>query len=588
MVANVKFSLCLLFGLLASLYPHVSFASWVSVPPEQLISSSHLVVTGCVFKISGNKSKTISVGKKLSKLVYRLAYIRIDQMLKNDLVGISFKPGDTIAIRMGRKKPETSLSFSFKKGESGIWLLNYRNDSFGLYSPDCLMSISELNHVRRMLMELDVSYTAALKNEIPKHERKRKEILSLPPYPQDKIDAAVGNGISSDIDLDTIRVVNTHRNPPEALFLNQSGLVIGGIPYYAQGMKFENGLLSVITNFDKNTGRKHGFVDRNGKLVSKALYSYTEQFSEGRAVVARDNLFGFVDINGKEVIPCAYSQASSFSGGMARVTAGQTVFLIDTMGKVIFQGRYNQILNIGEGWACVNINAKTIGYIDSSGELALDTKGTNYVAEKAFKEDLSEVWIRGTQPIQRGFINRKGKLVFPPKAWIFSNYSEGLVAFLTDYRSHKWGYMDKTGNTVISPRFIRTGDFSEGMAAVTYSCWIERPAVISEDKAIELSPKAHKYFRCSRRGFINKNAEMISPIGFDSTGAFTAGFARVRNYVKGGTFDGIMDKTGKIVLVLSNPMASSEANGSKSLNLSFTSQMFPYSSRADNRLLQRR
>ena len=85
-----------------------------------------------------------------------------------------------------------------------------------------------------------------------------------------------------------------------------------------------------------------------------------------------------------------------------------------------------------------------------------------------------------------------------------------------------------------------------------------------------------------------KNAEMISPIGFDSTGAFTAGFARVRNYVKGGTFDGIMDKTGKIVLVLSNPMASSEANGSKSLNLSFTSQMFPYSSRADNRLLQRR
>jgi len=126
--------------------------------------------------------------------------------------------------------------------------------------------------------------------------------------------------------------------------------------------------------------------------------------------------------------------------------------------------------------------------------------------------------------------------------------------------------MDKTGNVVISPRFIQAGNFSEGVAAVTYPCWIKRPAVFSTDKAIKLSPKAHKYFQGSREGFINKNAESINPIGFDSTQEFVNGFARVRIYVKRGTFDGIMDKAGKIVLVVSNPLVNSESNNTKSFN----------------------
>ena len=34
-------------------------------------------------------------------------------------------------------------------------------------------------------------------------------------------------------------------------------------------------------------------------------------------------------------------------------------------------------------------------------------------------------------------------------------------------KSGKWGYIDKTGKTVISPKYANAGSFSEGLAAVS-------------------------------------------------------------------------------------------------------------------------
>jgi hypothetical protein len=530
----------------------MSIASWVYVPPEHLVSSAHLIVTGRVYKISNDIKK--------KKSVYRLAYIKIDKVIKNDLVGKSFKPGDTITINMARKKPTISLSFSFKKGDSGIWLIYSFDNAFGLLRPDCLMPIDKLDDIRKILIDLNASYTEALKNEIPNIEKTRNEILSLVPISQNKIDDVMKKPLSEDIDPCNLRVVNTHKKDLEALFLDQSGQVVGAIPYHAQDLTFKNGLLCVLTTFDKDSTQIYGFIDRNGKLISKTLYPYAEQYSEGRAVIKRGNLFGYIDTDGKEVIPCIYNYAFPFNGGMARVAKGNTVLLIDMMGNVIFQAKDNQIGNFGEGWACVNINGAIIGYIDNKGTLALNTAGTNYVADKAFKDGLSRVWIRDKQPKQYGFIDRKGKFAFPPKAWTFNDFSEGLVAFTMDNIDPKWGYMDKTGNIVISPRYIRAGNYSDSVASVTYSCWTERPKLISTDKKIELSPNVHKYIRTTKKGFINKNGDMINSIGFDNVGEFAAGFARVKLYDKGGTFDGIMDKAGKIVLVISNPMTNSKGN----------------------------
>jgi hypothetical protein len=114
--------------LVATLATSQLFASWSSVPRDQMVSAAHVVATGRVVKISSeDKSETIMGGNRKYTHHYRLAYIEIDSILKNDLVGTGLKVGGTVVIRMAPKKPRYPNSFSFKEGDSGIWLLSYAN-----------------------------------------------------------------------------------------------------------------------------------------------------------------------------------------------------------------------------------------------------------------------------------------------------------------------------------------------------------------------------------------------------------------------------------------------------------------------------
>ena len=57
---------------------------------------------------------------------------------------------------------------------------------------------------------------------------------------------------------------------------------------------------------------KHGFVDKNGKLVVPLIYDEAMTFSEGMAAVKQDGKWGYLDSTGKIVIPLKYADAMSF------------------------------------------------------------------------------------------------------------------------------------------------------------------------------------------------------------------------------------------------------------------------------------
>ena len=87
---------------------------------------------------------------------------------------------------------------------------------------------------------------------------------------------------------------------------------------------------------------------------------------------------------------------------------------------------------------------------------------------------------------------------------------------------------------------------------VTHITWTKRPQVVSKDKSVRLSPQAATHFLSSLDGYINRKGEIISPIGFNRCHQFAKGLARVRIYFGRGIFDGLINKEGKAVLVLSN------------------------------------
>ena len=79
------------------------------------------------------------------------------------------------------------------------------------------------------------------------------------------------------------------------------------------------------------------FVDRNGKLLAAGVYDLLRSFSNGKALVKRNNKYGFINTEGKEVIPCKYDDAWDFVEGVALVKLKRKFYIIDEHGNVISQ-----------------------------------------------------------------------------------------------------------------------------------------------------------------------------------------------------------------------------------------------------------
>jgi hypothetical protein len=469
---------------LAALLSQPTRASWAYGPPEHSVSAAYVVVTGTIAHVSWNKTKRgVRDGKK-HKYRHRIARLKVEKVLKNDLLGVTVETGALLEFpivrnRWGKPRGFEHEGFSCQKGDRGIWLLGYSDDTLQVYWPGARMPPAKLDEVRRILRGLDVSYQEALKEKIPTEARNRQEILAIPVYPRSKIDARVGDGkgLPPGVDPAEVYVLNPRRKPMETLFLDIRGQVLGGVPYHASASAFSEGRLRVSTRVESNVYAGYRSMDRDGKLFTELPHG---------------------------------GQPSSASG--------------------------------------------------SAAEQYPDSSGREYVADKAFKGGFAKVWIRETHPRKGGFIDREGNLIFPPVVAQFSDYSEGLVAFREHKKTDKWGYMDTEGKVVITPRFLRARDFSDGRAAVDYSWWIKRPPLFNRGgSTVRLSSKAPRHFLGTRRGYIDRAGNLINPIGFDGADDFRNGLARVNRYLNRKVthrFDGIMDREGRIVLVLSNPLAN--------------------------------
>jgi hypothetical protein len=134
-----------------------------------------------------------------------------------------------------------------------------------------------------------------------------------------------------------------------------------------------------------------------------------------------------------------------------------------------------------------------------------------------------------------GYINRNGEIAIKPKFIMASPFSEGLACVkkgkygilsdglnltgMTSYAEEKYGYIDKTGNFIIRPRYEYAENFSEDLAVVKVS---------------------------GKYGYISKTGEMIIKPQFERASKFSEGLAWVGfgNFVVKG---GYIDRTGKYV-----------------------------------------
>jgi hypothetical protein len=148
-------------------------------------------------------------------------------------------------------------------------------------------------------------------------------------------------------------------------------------PIYKHAFPFSEGV-ALVNNTDSFD---YQLIDKKGKetgvKITQQCLECSGQFSEGLLAVERweknsERKFGFVDKNGKEVLSFVYSSASDFKNGLAIISISDYAGLIDKTGKFIIPAIYRGISKTNENiFACeLSTNDLSVNqylYFDSKG-----------------------------------------------------------------------------------------------------------------------------------------------------------------------------------------------------------------------------
>ena len=174
--------------------------------------------------------------------------------------------------------------------------------------------------------------------------------------------------------------------------INRKGEIIVPVEY---DFIFQYGDDSESDMFTVEMGDKLVFYDTLGNQVLKPYYDYESHnfFSEGLAVVSRNNKYGFINLNCKEVIKLQYDSAYSFSEGLAAVCLNGKWGFINKRNKVVIPFQYDDVNTFYDGLAAVKLNGK-YGFVNKEGKQVIDFKYDDIIYQSAF------FYIQELEPIE--------------------------------------------------------------------------------------------------------------------------------------------------------------------------------------------
>ena len=188
------------------------------------------------------------------------------------------------------------------------------------------------------------------------------------------------------------------------------------------------------------------------------------------------------------------------------------------------------------------------GYIDNSGNIVIEPQ---FAGAEDFSEGLAVV-ATGRNRLDEGYIDETGKFVIKPRFDKARKFSEGLAAvgFRERWRiidgektlvgslhpSYTWGYINRTGEYVVEPKYSEADGFSEGLAAVRQPndkyIFIDRKGKRAIRREYDYARSFSEGLACvminGKYGFIDKSGKVVIKPQFSSLGDFREGLAAIR------------------------------------------------------------
>ncbi len=261
--------------------------------------------------------------------------------------------------------------------------------------------------------------------------------------------------------------------------------------------------------------------------------------------------FQYIDKEGKIVINPQFTNATVFRDGLALVeTTGDESkygFVTDD-GKYAINAQYQQATVFSDGLAWVVLENGAPTAIDKKGEIKFTLQDAEEV--HLFKSGLAAYSILNAEGDEIwGFVDKSGKTVINPQFSAVANFSDGLCGVRNN--AGKWGFIDKEGSIILNNQFDGVDDFSNGQCVVSSN---NKYGVIDKDGKYTINPQFTailldgdmflvnqdgKWGWCDNEGKLIINPQFARAYPFNGSSVTP---------VKSGENYGYIDREGKIVI----------------------------------------
>ena len=175
-------------------------------------------------------------------------------------------------------------------------------------------------------------------------------------------------------------------------YIDQSGTFVIQ-PQFPDGTSFSDGMARVVTEGpcvyfpDGPCGMmnprivgvqgvdqspcKFTFIDKRGRIITKARFDHARDFSDGLAPVRFGQLWGFIDKTGALAVPPRFEDAEPFSSGLSRIRDHGLYGYADKSGSIVIAPQWKYAEDFSEGFAVVGNPNGPFWYIDRDGNSAI-------------------------------------------------------------------------------------------------------------------------------------------------------------------------------------------------------------------------
>lgn len=302
-------------------------------------------------------------------------------------------------------------------------------------------------------------------------------------------------------------------------FIDYEGNEMFTPPEFTDIAGYRNGYF--LITMDINDKTQWVYMDTTGKVVIKTDADKARLFRENRAILiyfldseGYDRKYGIIDLEGNFIVEPYYLDAIDFSEEKTYIMNKIERGFIDKKGDWIFKLDSLVGYPYSEGYAPVSTKDYLFGYIDETGEMAIDPQ---YDEAKAFSEGLAAVNTAG----KFGFIDKEGNWVIHPSFTFAQKFQDGycFVGKATPQYEPIWGIINKSGFLTVNFMYDEAKGFNMGIATVK-----------KNDKYYFIDPLGNK--------IINRE--------FDYAEEFKEGLAWASEYEKGKS--GFINPTGEYII----------------------------------------